>query len=818
MDQIEDQEIATQNKINNGGKQRRKGNHLRSTYYHRSDTDKSAVVSAAESSAEEVSMDFSAELKNNAENGNESLTYPQFTASGNQKQEEEDTDSVYYFGYGPIVNPLVRQRRGFGAEVIPEANIQPAILYDHRLQFIEGGTANIIPCRGWDVKGVLIQFHSVEEFHQFHSFDLNYDIHDVSVSLINKTNLDPKHKNDSTAPFEGQAQQQAQQQAQAQCQQGHRSEGEGVVDKRGHESYGNSTGSNSCPDLDFDYISEGDEPDPNDVDEDEDDKDDYESSCPFAVTGGPSAEEEEEEKQRRHSILGVPICEKSIDLFGDGGGKKEDDAANVVHAMTFMNLSHRTASLAASSPCQHRFDSSQTSVAVSTRGSTCSTRTNTSTGGEGAVTCPLSVVGMPQERYLKLMTDGLRQYDIDEEYINDEIMVVAYVPKERDAIVSCQDNKGTKGIATTLITTNYRTFPVVKVKEKEKEPKEIGYNKYVMKLCGSSRSINMKHTLLGVKPQQQQQQQDFYFICGRKVLKLIPDPAVNNTVNGGDNTTTNEGGGPSVANNACVRWIKGLCHGKQDVTYLVYQTFFDPDNCQFVIEENDTITQEHTEWAEHTLLLYLQRGGLSAVQVYKLSPTDPGPSGTASRGTTPTTFSGHHSSMNRSSLMKTIRSSGSKHSITSTGSNGSGGGMMGHGSGGTHASSSSIRISAMNRMKSMKLSSSRNGLRSSNIGDDVISHGANNKTWGSSGSAQFQVPTTGSRTHHHRSPSEIPLRNNIGRDDISGSQLYHNHGGGEQQHGGGRISSLSSSSNSKMNLGLSLRKKLLSGLTRSSKK
>mmetsp|Transcript_28267 Transcript_28267/g.32507 ORF Transcript_28267/g.32507 Transcript_28267/m.32507 type:complete len:191 (+) Transcript_28267:631-1203(+) len=172
-----------------------------------------------------------------------------------------------------------------------------------------------------------------------------------------------------------------------------------------------------------------------------------------------------------------------------------------------MNLSHRTASLAASSPCQHRFDSSQTSVAVSTRGSTCSTRTNTSTGGEGAVTCPLSVVGMPQERYLKLMTDGLRQYDIDEEYINDEIMVVAYVPKERDAIVVCQENNGKKGIATTLITTNYRTFPVVKVKEKEKEPKEIGYNKYVMKLCGSSRSINKKHTLLGVKPQQQQQQQ-----------------------------------------------------------------------------------------------------------------------------------------------------------------------------------------------------------------------------------------------------------------------------------------------------------------------
>merc|ERR1712238_607626 len=531
MDQIEDQEISTQNKNNGGSKHNRgKGNLL----YRRSNTDKSkeaaVAVSAAESSTEELSMDFSAELKHNSEtHGNDSITY--FTSSGNKQEEEEDTEteSIYYFGYGPIVNPLVRQRRGFGAEVIPEAQIQPAILYDHRLQFIEGGTANIIPCRGWDVKGILIKFQSVEELHQLHAFDLNYDIHDVSVSLINKTNLDPKNKNDYTAPFEGQAQ------AQAHQQQGHRSEGEGV-DRRGATS-GNS--SNSCPDLDFDYISEGDEDKPDPNDEDEDDNDDYESSCPFTA---PSSEDikEEGKQQRRHSTLGVPISTKSINLMGDI--EDRDDEANAIHAVTFMNLSHRTASLAASSPCQHRFDTSTTSVAAFSRGSVCS---HTSTGS-AATNCPLSVVGMPQERYLKLMTDGLRQYDIDEDYINDEIMVVAYVPKEKDAIVVCQENKGkkTKGIATTLITTNYRTFPLVKVKEKEKEPKEIPYKKYVMRVCGSTRSINMKHTLLGAKPQQQE---DLYFICGHKVLKLIPDPAATTvtTVNGGD-ITTNEGG-PSIS-------------------------------------------------------------------------------------------------------------------------------------------------------------------------------------------------------------------------------------------------------------------------------
>merc|ERR1712238_617344 len=209
-------------------------------------------------------------------------------------------------------------------------------------------------------------------------------------------------------------------------------------------------------------------------------------------------------------------------------------------------------------------------------------------------------------------------------------------------------------------------------------------------------------------------------------------------------------------------------------------------------EDDTTITEEQSDWAEHTLLLYLERGGLSAVQVYKLNPDDTGPSATSSRGipATTTLFPGT-SSMNRSSLMKTLRSSGSKNSVNSTGSNGSGMGSV----------SSSIRESAINRMKSMKLSSSRNGLRSSTIGDDVISHGAKNQTWGSN---------TGS-SNHHRNSSDIPVRNNTGRDDISGSQLYLNSG----EHSG-RSNPLSSSSNARMNLRSSLRKKL--GLSRSSKK
>jgi hypothetical protein len=108
-------------------------------------------------------------------------------------------EAIYYFGYGPIVNPHVRIRRGL---LMAPENIKSAILYDHRLRFVPGGTANVEYSRGWDVKGVLLKFESQQEWEEFRQFDANYDVQEISVSVIDKTNLDPKKKNDHTAPFE----------------------------------------------------------------------------------------------------------------------------------------------------------------------------------------------------------------------------------------------------------------------------------------------------------------------------------------------------------------------------------------------------------------------------------------------------------------------------------------------------------------------------------------------------------------------------------------------------------------------------------------
>jgi len=116
-----------------------------------------------------------------------------------RKSPSTTEEAIYYFGYGPIVNPHVRIRRGLS--MAPES-LKSAILYDHRLRFVPGGTANIEFSRGWDVKGVLLKFESKQEWEEFRQYDANYDVQEVSVSVIDKTNLDPKKKNDHTAPFE----------------------------------------------------------------------------------------------------------------------------------------------------------------------------------------------------------------------------------------------------------------------------------------------------------------------------------------------------------------------------------------------------------------------------------------------------------------------------------------------------------------------------------------------------------------------------------------------------------------------------------------
>ena len=59
---------------------------------------------------------------------------------------------IYYFGFGGIVSPGLRELRG-----IETTMTAPAVLNDYRLTFAVAGAANIIEKRGWEVHGVLME-------------------------------------------------------------------------------------------------------------------------------------------------------------------------------------------------------------------------------------------------------------------------------------------------------------------------------------------------------------------------------------------------------------------------------------------------------------------------------------------------------------------------------------------------------------------------------------------------------------------------------------------------------------------------------------
>ena len=362
---------------------------------------------------------------------------------------EQDADGLYYFGYGPIVNASVRERRGC---TLPPEQLRPAIVYDHRLKFVEGGTANIVPATGWDVKGILMKFTNKRDFQALQHCDENYALQDITVSLINTgtQNYDPQQKNASTAPFVL-AQQQQQQQQQQQL--GGGSEHSSLVQ--------------SCPRLDFNNIAEE-----GTVDDDDDTEAEY--SCPFDLPGT-------DKKQRSQSMLGSFPEDNDT---GTGTDRTTIRAVTLVipqHSNRFTSGTGGGGGSAGSSGLENMCTGGGMAIRVVDGGHNHSSKRSESI-----------FVGMPQERYLKLMADGLRSLHIDETYIQDEILSVNYIPNARDHITNAE--------------RDYRTFPMLigmdtlpKLSYDKYDKTVLAANTVASSASGSSGSVSLpkRHTSWG---------------------------------------------------------------------------------------------------------------------------------------------------------------------------------------------------------------------------------------------------------------------------------------------------------------------------------
>ncbi|CAB9529747.1 expressed unknown protein [Seminavis robusta] len=80
--------------------------------------------------------------------------------------EENAPKEIFYFGYGPIVNDMVRKRRG-----IEVTELKPAYVPDYRLTFSFGGTANIVRKTGFEVHGLLMKLKSPKDWDKLRGFE-----------------------------------------------------------------------------------------------------------------------------------------------------------------------------------------------------------------------------------------------------------------------------------------------------------------------------------------------------------------------------------------------------------------------------------------------------------------------------------------------------------------------------------------------------------------------------------------------------------------------------------------------------------------------
>lgn len=98
-------------------------------------------------------------------------------ASDDEKFVEEGP--IYYFGYGAMVNPIARERRGVCTE---EAHA--ALLPNYRLSFTNNGVANIHPKAGWEVYGIVMKCASLEDWKILEAFSAGYDCIEVDVFSV----------------------------------------------------------------------------------------------------------------------------------------------------------------------------------------------------------------------------------------------------------------------------------------------------------------------------------------------------------------------------------------------------------------------------------------------------------------------------------------------------------------------------------------------------------------------------------------------------------------------------------------------------------
>lgn len=165
---------------------------------------------------------------------------------------------------------------------------------------------------------------------------------------------------------------------------------------------------------------------------------------------------------------------------------------------------------------------------------------------------------LPQERYLRVIAWGMREYGLDDDYINDQIMGVPYIPNRNP--------------------DQYLQFPISKALAKMTLN---AWNKKCKRKL--SRAIKHKKNLL-------------IFRIGKHVMQV--------------------GEEHDPRNQFCV-WIRERLLGPHDSTWVIVQTLYDPD-LPF-IDSPIKVQEIHRVWAENQMMEKFEQAGITATRIVQVS-------------------------------------------------------------------------------------------------------------------------------------------------------------------------------------------------------
>jgi hypothetical protein len=180
----------------------------------------------------------------------------------------------------------------------------------------------------------------------------------------------------------------------------------------------------------------------------------------------------------------------------------------------------------------------------------------------------------PQERYLRLVAEGMRHHGVNETYIADEIMSCSYIPKRSQG----DWYEFPKSIIAATTTRRHNTNSSTKNKVLQQQELPVLTMKKYERLCRKNN-----------KPDS-----DIYFILHNYVLKMsVYEPQ-----------------------NPMVIWMRGQGHGKPDLSYVLHQIVVDPDIPW--ARTRDDMTLLHYGWAEDHVVEAFKLSGVTATKVYQL--------------------------------------------------------------------------------------------------------------------------------------------------------------------------------------------------------